>query len=133
MSASRRPFRLGHLVSGDSSRGLVRIDAPLPGGVESATHDVFGCLVEPYVRDAARAPSARDGQKYVRQLGDKIALLLGREHHVAVTFRNRRKGRENAPTDAKVDRAHVGTLFGAWKAQREATKDGGCHDLRLPV
>lgn len=99
-----------------------------PRGFERAANERVIRVSEPNVRDAAIAPLAGDRQKHIGALGHERLPLLGREHHVAVASFHRRERGEDAAADAKIDRAHVRSLFGASEGEREAFEGGnGTH------
>jgi hypothetical protein len=47
-----------------------------PGGLKSASQQIFVGLGQTYMRRSHSAPSTRDWQKHVRQLRNEIMLLL---------------------------------------------------------
>ena len=79
------------------------------------------------MRCSIPAPSARDGKKNFRRLGDKLRLHFRRQHQVAISLSLRRERCEDSPTHAKVRRAHMRALFGAGETERYPSKIIGGH------
>jgi hypothetical protein len=104
------------LATGVARPGIL-LNAEIVGRPESVGEHVFTGFAENDVRRTFFAPAARNGEEDFGEILDEKLLLLGREHEVAVAFRDMSQRGENVATNAEIGGAEMGPLLGIGKAE----------------
>src|SRR5262249_41211018 len=110
----------------------VLLHAQLIGRIQGTSQHVFGHGSETNMGSAVPSPSTGNGDEYIGHLRDKVSLLLGREHQIALPQMLRSKRGENSATDSKIRLSHVRTLFRRRQAERNPTKIVSIHEPQPP-